>query len=155
MLENICKWDLRFLNVCKHIASWSKDPSTKCGAVIVAPDKIVVSMGYNGFPRHIEDNEHRLENRGIKYELTVHAEMNAIINVPCSVYGYSLYCYPFCPCANCTKHIIQVGIARVVTVEPSKDIITRWESDIILSRGLFGEASVAYQEYKLGDLQDG
>jgi len=35
----------------------SKDPSTQVGACIVNPDKRIVGMGYNGFPRGCSDDE--------------------------------------------------------------------------------------------------
>jgi deoxycytidylate deaminase len=41
------KWDRRFLELARHVAAWSKDPSTQVGAV-VAEGKRVVSLGYNG-----------------------------------------------------------------------------------------------------------
>ena len=44
------KWDHRFLALAEHISHWSKDPSTKVGAVITHRSKRVVSMGFNGLP---------------------------------------------------------------------------------------------------------
>ena len=38
------------------VASWSRDPSTQCGAVIVRPDKTVAAVGFNGFPRGADDS---------------------------------------------------------------------------------------------------
>ena len=75
------KWDKRFLALAEHIARWSKDPSTKIGAVIVDPNKRVVSLGYNCFPRGVEDSEERLENREVKYKIIVHCERNALLAV--------------------------------------------------------------------------
>jgi deoxycytidylate deaminase len=34
---NWTKWDIRYLELAKHGSSWSKDPSTQTGAVIVRP----------------------------------------------------------------------------------------------------------------------
>ena len=53
------KWDRRFLALAEHVADWSKDPSTKTGAVIVRPDRTIASMGYNGFPRGMADTDDR------------------------------------------------------------------------------------------------
>ena len=61
------KWDHRFLALAEHISHWSKDPSTKVGAVITHRSKRVVSMGFNGLPAGVEDTEERLTNREIKY----------------------------------------------------------------------------------------
>ena len=40
-------WDLRFLDMSQLISSWSKDPSTQVGAVIVDSNNRVESVGYN------------------------------------------------------------------------------------------------------------
>ena len=70
------KWDDRFLKLATVIGNWSKDPSTKVGAVIVNDDNKIISTGYNGFPRGIRDDD-RLDNRAQKYDLIVHAEANS------------------------------------------------------------------------------
>ena len=65
------KWDLRFLELARHISDWSKDPSTKVGCVVVGPDREIRSTGFNGFPRGIEDDDNRLQNRKkISYDLS-------------------------------------------------------------------------------------
>lgn len=115
------KWDKRFLALAEHVASWSKDPSTQVGAVIVQPwDKIVVGMGYNGFPRGVEDMETRLNNRERKYAFVVHAELNAILNASAPVRDCTIYVWPQFytemppTCNECAKAVIQAGITRVV-----------------------------------------
>ena len=66
------RWDLRFIEMASLVASWSKDPSTKVGAVITNDKNHVVSLGFNGFPRGVED---RLNvNRETKLARTIHAE---------------------------------------------------------------------------------
>ncbi len=60
------KWDLRFIELAKHIAAGSKDPSTKVGCVVVGEDREIRSTGFNGFPRGINDDIERLENREMK-----------------------------------------------------------------------------------------
>ena len=75
------KWDIRYQQMAKLVASWSKDPSTRTGAVIVTPQKTVVSVGFNGFPRGVADDS-RLYDRPIKYQIIVHCEMNAVLTAP-------------------------------------------------------------------------
>ena len=75
-------WDQRFLDLAEHIAQWSKDPRTKVGAVIVDEKKRVVSVGYNGFPRGVDDNPDRYEDRTAKLLFVAHAERNALDNAP-------------------------------------------------------------------------
>ena len=81
-------WSDKYIKLAKEISTWSKDPSTKIGAVVVGADGQILSQGFNGFPRGIKDSEERLNNRERKYELVVHGEMNAIYNA--SLNGVSL-----------------------------------------------------------------
>jgi dCMP deaminase len=133
------KWDIRFLNLAEHIASWSLDPSTKVGSVIVDPQKRVISMGYNGLPRGIEDSDERLNNRDLKYKLIVHAERNSLLFARGSVEGCTIYTWPFQPCTACASMIIQAGIKRVVSLETDNP---RWNEDFALSREILEEAGV-------------
>lgn len=90
----------------------SKDPSTKVGAVIVTEDTRMVSIGYNGFPRKLEETPERWE-KPLKYEYVIHAEMNAIMNCPFDTKGCTLYC-THQPCHRCLVHMVNAGIKRVV-----------------------------------------
>lgn len=135
------KWDKRFLALAEHIARWSKDPSTKTGAVVVDPNNRVVSVGYNGFPQRVSDSPERLENREVKYKIIIHAERNAILFAHEPMKGYSLYTWPLMPCTPCASLIIQAGIIEVVS--PVFDINNpRWIEDFKLTREIFEEARV-------------
>lgn len=101
------------------VASWSKDPSTKVGAVL-ADGKHVLSHGYNGFPHTCEDKEEWLNDRETKYKLVTHAEVNAIFNSKVPVAGSTVYTYPLPPCAACAGILAAAGIKRVVScVDPT------------------------------------
>ena len=141
---NIKKWDNRFLVLAKLIGSWSKDPSTKVGAVIVDDKNRIVSVGYNGFPRGVEDSEKRLCNREEKYDIIVHAEVNAIAFANKPVEGCTIYIDPFEPCSRCAGLIIQNGISRVVSY---KNVNDRWENDFSISRNLLTEAGIKLDYY--------
>ena len=141
------KWDRRFLDLANFIAGWSKDPSTKVGAVIVRPDRTVASMGYNGFPRGVLDHEERYADREQKYAMVVHAENNALINSRESLEGYTLYVTPLPPCTQCAAAIIQRGIARVV-VDQKKDVPENWMKQFEISNTMFQEAGVAIEARK-------
>ena len=138
------KWDLRFLEMARNAASWSKDPSTKVGAIIVDDDKRVISVGYNGFPKGVRDDE-RLDDRQEKYKIIVHAEVNAILFAKNSLESTILYTYPFMPCSRCAGLVIQSGIKRVVSY---KNTNPRWEKDFNISRQMFQEAGVEVLEYE-------
>lgn len=136
------KWDKRFLNLAKLCGSWSKDPSTQVGAVIVDGNNRIVSIGFNGFPQGVEDSEKRLVDRETKYDIIVHAEANALMFANKSVEGCTLYTWPFQPCSRCASLIIQSGITRVVSVIHDDE---RWKKNFELARQLFKEAGIILQ----------
>lgn len=137
------KWDIRFLDLAKLVSGWSKDPSTKIGAVITDQDNRVVSIGYNGFPKQLNDDE-RLYDRDTKYKMIIHGEMNAILFANRSLDNCTLYTYPFMPCPRCTSMIIQTGIKRIVSYKNTNE---RWEEEFKLSVLLFKESNIEYTEY--------
>ncbi len=114
------KWDMRYLQLAEEVANWSKDPSTKIGAIAVGAKGQVLSQGYNGFPRGIDDHVDLYKNRETKYKYVVHAEMNVIYNATyhgICLEGSTLYVTGLPVCSDCAKGIIQVGISRVVMKE--------------------------------------
>ena len=137
------KWDQRFLALAEHIAAWSKDPSTKVGCVVVGADREIRSTGFNGFPRGIEDDPGRLENREKKYPLICHAEENAIMHaarIGMPLKGCSAY-VTWPPCTRCARSLIQAGVAEVVFPEGC-EIPDRWTEDFETSKGMMEEAGV-------------
>lgn len=142
------KWFNRYMALCDHFAQWSKDPTTKVGAVIVDNQGRLVSMGYNGFPRGVRDNFTRLNNRETKHKFTCHAERNALDQAPGSVEGCTLY-VPLFPCNECAKSIIQRGIRRVYTFVPDPNYDNPWNWDV--TKQLFDEAGVDLIEYVKSD----
>ena len=139
---NETDWDRRFLELADHIAGWSKDPSRGVGAVIVGPNKQILATGYNGLPRGVDDLPERLE-RPAKYDLIVHAEMNAIVHCArdgVSPVGATIY-VTFIPCIRCSTVIIQSGIARVVT-RPMRGGDEHWAESAEKSKRLLREAGV-------------
>jgi dCMP deaminase len=138
------KWDQRFMAQANLIASWSKDPSTKCGAVIVNNLKQVLGQGFNGFPREVSDDPERYADRPTKYAMIVHCEANAILNARQDVSGCTLYTTKF-PCSGCTKLIIQAGIALVVCPEPD---VNDWVDDARVSWRMFQEANVDVRDVR-------
>lgn len=132
--------DLRFLRLAAEVASWSKDPSAKVGAVIVGRKGQVISQGYNGFPRGFDDSPERYADRETKYRLIIHAEANAIYNALCNgscVEGATIYVHGLPCCRECAKAIVQSGIVRVVyDTAPSE----RWRQSCEEAMEIFREA---------------
>jgi len=115
--ENILTWDEYFMGLAHLSALRSKDPNTQVGAAIVDENHRVVSVGYNGFPSGVSDEDFPWSRDGgvldTKYAFVVHAELNAILNSPRSVRGCTIYVSLF-PCNECAKAIIQSGIKKIV-----------------------------------------
>lgn len=149
MRDKIEKWDKRFLQIADVIGSWSKDPSSQIGAVVVDPkNRRILSTGYNGFPSKIKD-DNRLNIREQKYKLIVHAEQNAIYNATMngvSLADSTLYVTGLPTCSDCAKGIIQVGITRVVCGIP-KDLDEKWKKSFDLSIAMYKEAGVDTKVY--------
>ena len=141
------KWDHRFIELANHIAQWSKDPSTKVGCVIVGEDREIRSTGFNGFPRGIDDDEERLNNRDLKYPLICHAEENAIMHaarIGVSLKGSTAY-VTWPPCSRCARSLIQAGISEVIYYD-NIEIPERWLNDFNTSTAMFEEAGVAIRK---------
>lgn len=142
------KWDIRLLSEAAHRASWSKDPSTKVGSVL-ALGKRPVGYGYNGFPGPLPDKQEWLENREVKYPLTIHAEHNAVLSARESTIGCTCYVWPIPPCAPCASILIQegVGVVRVVSLLPTADQLSRWGAMFDLAYEVFELAGVTVDLY--------
>jgi dCMP deaminase len=148
------KWHVRYLAMAKLIASWSKDPSTKCGAVIVNADNEVVSIGFNGFPRGVYDSPRKLNDRAIKLAMTLHAERNAILFAKQSLKGCTIYTWPMHACSECAAMIIQAGFWRHITMAHNN---ARWQESWNIARDMFNEANVdviMIEEDLLGDYRE-
>lgn len=140
------KWTRRYLDMAKEVATWSKDPSTKVGAVAVGSKGQILSQGYNGFPRGVKDFRQRYEVREEKYKYVVHGEMNAIYNAchtGASLDGATLYVTGLPVCSECAKGIIQVGISKVIMEYP-KDIPDSWRESMKTTSSMFLEAGVTF-----------
>jgi dCMP deaminase len=134
------KWDRRYLELAKLVASWSKDPSTQTGAVFVSPKREIISVGYNGFAQNVNDTNERYNDRAIKYEMIIHCEENALIFADRNkLSGCCLYTYPFMSCSRCAAKMIQAGVKRVVSYENNNP---RWVESFKLSTMQFNEAGV-------------
>ena len=141
------KWTQRFLQQARLVASWSKDPSTKVGAIISDGNR-VVSQGFNGYPTGLDD--HDMNDREIKYLKTIHAEENAILFANRDLTGCTIH-VTHLPCPNCTAKIIQVGIKHVVAPRPDADYLSRWGEKVALSLSMFTEAGVKVEQVDIID----
>ena len=129
------------MSLAKFISEWSKDPSTKVGAVIVDKDNRIISTGYNGFAKGVADESSRYDDRSTKYKIILHAEENAIMFANRNLEGCSLYVTQLYPCAHCASLIIQSGIKEVY-IQKFLEIPARWKESMEWTKRLFEEADV-------------
>lgn len=143
MNEHEYKWFKRWHALAGHVSDWSKDPTTKVGAVIVGRDHRQIAMGYNGFPPLIRDIPERYADRPTKYKFTQHAERNALDNAQFSCEGGTLVTTMF-PCIECAKSVISKGIVCVVTPAVPEPLPGEWSwrNDCPLSIQMFEESGV-------------
>jgi dCMP deaminase len=144
------RWNEYFFNLVDATRQKSKDPSSKVGAVIVHPESFaVLSTGWNGFPRGVEDLESRYNDRQTKYQFVVHAEQNAILNAArhgVKLHGAILY-VSFHPCHICAASIVQAGIAEVHYLA-NTELETRWKDSFAIADIIFEEAGVETIRHK-------
>lgn len=153
-LTNSQKWDRRFLELAANIGSWSKDRSAKTGCIIAGPDKLIRSTGFNGFVRGVDDDVDARHERPAKYSWTEHAERNAIFNsarLGIPLLGCTAYINWF-PCIECARALVQVGISRLVALEPdSAD--EKWGADFKFALAMFEEVNLEVVLYDLPKLR--
>ena len=148
MIKELDKWERKWVEIAEYFSQWSKD-TTKIGAVIVDNDwNDLVSFGYNGIPRGVNDNlpERYVRENGEKYFWAAHGERNAIYNAArrgISVKDHTMYLNCYIPCSGCGIAIIQSGIRKVycknqdTTGNPDK-----WSKEAEVTKQMFQESGV-------------
>jgi dCMP deaminase len=139
------KWNERFMQMAITTASWSKDPKRKVGCVIVNQDKIILSTGFNGFPRGVRDDA-RLIDRDIKLLMIVHAEANAIASAARqghSLIGSTMYVNSEI-CSQCAALAIQAGIIHIVMKKV--DRCTSWRMSHDIAKEMLSDIGVTWEE---------
>ena len=143
------KWDRRFLLMARDVAQWSKDPRMKVGAVLVRPDKTVVTVGYNGLPPSVDDS--LVEDREFKNLVVLHAEENAILTSrDASLAGCTMYVWGLRPCGHCASVMARSGVRRVACVESRHDgdSKSRWAASNSAAELILQQAGVSLDVYK-------
>lgn len=136
-----------FFGIAEAFSKLSKDPNTRVGCVLLDPDTNgILSSGYNGFPRGVNEKKLSRWERPEKYSFVSHAEVNSVSqaslagtstkNATCVVTKF--------PCSECTKILIQSGIRRVVTKEANMES-EKWGESFKYSKIMFSEAGVVIQ----------
>ena len=145
-MAELDKWDTRFLELAKLISYWSKDIKTKVGCVITNDQHQVLSLGFNGLPRGVKDTEDRLCDKPTKLLLTIHAELNAVLNATSSLKGATVY-VTHRPCCRCAVSLVQSGVKRIVYLDPDSEDWSGDDQEIM--REIVREAGVKLLEAKI------
>lgn len=137
------KTDIKFLQLALAVADiFSKDPSTRVGAVAVGSLKNQVAFGYNGLPPGLSDTDERLNDREAKYGLTLHAEENALINARFPV--RTLYVTHH-PCSACALRILASRSVRRVVYLKQACFEERWGQSLEGARAVLTEGGVSVE----------
>lgn len=134
------KWLRRFLDHASHIAGWSKDPSTKVGAIAVDDSRVVLETGFNGLPRGVSDLPERME-RPAKYLWTAHAEENLVAQAARPrLKGSTVYVTHLC-CNSCARMLVNAGVKKVVCGNGTTSMpVEQFEIALVM----FAEAGVEF-----------
>lgn len=149
-------YDVRFMRIAREFSYWSKDPNMKVGCVAVR-DRQIISQGYNGFPRGIKD-DWRLFVKRIKLKLTVHAELNMVVNAldnGVSLKGATVYIYGLPVCSDCIKPLIQAKVERIVFCDITNGSSKSWSVDsetFKISKKMMDEKGITYRMIKADNL---
>ena len=148
--KDYISWDEYFMGIALLSAQRSKDPNTQVGACIVSDDNRILSIGYNGAPRGLDDDSMHWDREGgfldTKYAYVCHGELNAILNYRGDLTGSKIYVALF-PCNECAKAIIQSGIKEVIY----KDDKYATSDGVIASKKMFDSCGVIYRKYNATD----
>jgi dCMP deaminase len=106
------EWTDYFLGLAKVVSQRSHDIHTQHGCVIADRNNRILGVGYNGFPRGLDDKL-LPTSRPDKYLWMVHAERNALSN--CVVRPDNAVAYVTGQCCNdCIMALWQEGVSSVV-----------------------------------------
>jgi len=146
-------WDEYFIKIMYMVAEKSKDPKTKIGAVLVK-DKRIISTGYNGLCRGVNDNVSERHVRPAKYSWFEHGERNAIYAAArhgIATEGTTMYTNGV-PCIDCARAVIQAGVSKVIVHKAYEDMSasaarqksdqSQWKGHNDVSLTMFEEAGV-------------
>jgi dCMP deaminase len=138
---------IKKLKLAERISRKSSDPSTKVGCVITNTDNRLISVGYNRMPCNCSNDVSLWNDRQIKYQRVLHAEVVAILNAKEDIRGYNLYIWPtasFMPiCSRCASVICEKRIGRIIwSYDPLETKFNHWKDKCEESVKMFNEAGI-------------
>ena len=134
--------ELKFKNILREIALLSKDRNTQVGAIALDDNNNIVSTGYNGFPRGVNDDVEERHQRPEKYRWTSHAEENLVAQAAYmgkSLKGCTILVSSLFACEGCARMIIQSGIKKIIAPHIDEG---NWKDSNSVAVTMFKEAGV-------------
>ena len=149
--EDVISWDEFFMRAAVAASLRSKDPNTQVGACIADTNNRILSVGYNGTPSALNDDDFPWDTADDplhdKHNYVIHAEANAILNYRGSLKdmaGATVYVTLF-PCHECAKTLVQAGIGEVVYLD---DKYCGTEDNLI-SKNILDRCGITYRQVQL------
>lgn len=148
-------WDDYFMRIADTVASKSKDRSIKCGCVVVGEGNAILTTGYNGFPRGVDDENEEYHKRPAKYVWTEHDARNAIYSAArngIKLLDSRIYLNTH-PCHDCARAIYQAGIIEVIiptnndALLEEKELRTDWKKSCANAREIFKAGNIMVTEH--------
>jgi dCMP deaminase len=135
--------DYFMLEMSERFSEFSKDPTTKVGAIICDNNYRVLATGYNGFSAGYPDDYSSI-TREEKHLISIHAEVNAILNAAKNGVNLSNSCIYASehPCANCTAAIVNAGITRIVLREKTNLSLSTWGKSLEMSQKIINSCQM-------------
>ncbi|MDD5799739.1 MAG: dCMP deaminase family protein [Coriobacteriales bacterium] len=151
--RNVISWDEFFMKVALAASERSKDPNTQVGACIADTNHRILSVGYNGTPSALNDDDFpwgaSSDPLNDKHSYVVHAEANAILNYRGSLKDMqkaTVYVTLF-PCHECAKTLVQAGIGEVVYLDNKYE----GSMDNLIACRIFDTCGVSYRQVHLSE----
>ena len=146
-------WDEYFMGIAVLSSMRSKDPNTQVGACIADTNHRILSVGYNGTPSALNDDEFPWDTADDplhdKHSYVIHAEANAILNYRGSLKdmgGATVYVTLF-PCHECAKTLVQAGIGEVVYLSDKYE----GTEDNLISKSILDRCGITYRAVSIDD----
>lgn len=148
---DVITWDEFFMRVAVAASLRSKDPNTRVGACIADTNHRILTVGYNGTPSGIGDDDFPWDTSddplADKHSYVIHAEANAILNYRGTLKDMAAataYVTLF-PCQECAKMLVQAGVGEVVYLDDKYD----GTIGNTIAKAVLDRCGIAYRQMRL------
>ena len=125
-----------------HLAALAKDPHSTLTLFLSAGDFTVLTTGYSGMPRGVDDTRLERYEEPLRAYWVEGATRNAIYNAARRILKGSTAVVTATPCAECARALAAVGVSHIVHLEPSAEFRERWRLQLAEATHLLEEVGV-------------